>query len=108
MRKADAELLEMRLEPLQTARDRHNEAINSNTRRFEELQSRVTELERDRDAHSLTVAQAANSVRSLLQQANRKLRDARIIEDEPEEVDTPPPETPSSKTVRTHRGRMVL
>ena len=77
---------------------------------LEDVRAKVSDLERDRDSHSLTVEQAANSARSLLQQANRKLRTAKIIEDEEEPelepvVDNQPPEV---QRVRRHGGRLVL
>lgn len=104
MRKADLELIEVRLEPLQTARDRHNESINKNERNLSELTERVKDLERDREAHDTNIAQGLASIRSLLQRANRAARETGIIEEEetePEEekVDNPAPEP--------HRARKV-
>jgi len=112
MRKADLEYIEMLLEPLRTAKDRHDESINASRRRGTELGERVTALERDRDAHSLTVEQAAHSVRSLLQIANRKLRAAEMIE--PEEVPLTDPSAEghtgpvSPAPTLTHKGRRVI
>lgn len=92
MRKGDLELLEIRLEPLQTARDRHNESINSNTRNVSELTDRVRDLERDAAAHAVSIDQGLASIRSLLQRANRAAREQGIIEEEngEPEVDTNP------------------
>ncbi len=112
MRKGDMELLELRLEPLQIARDRHDQDINELKRHVKDLADRLDSVERDRASFALTMDQAANSVRSLLQQANRKLRDARMLVDTDEPLTDPTPETNtgpvSPAPLPTHRGRRVI
>lgn len=92
MRKADIELLEVRLEPLQTARDRHESEINSMKRATEEMRVSVKDLEKSTLIHDLAIEQGLASIRSLLQRANKKARETGIIEDEPN-LDTAPPES---------------
>jgi len=94
VRKQDTEWIEMVLEPLRTAKDRHNESINGVVRRLDDLATQVRDLERDRDSHSLTVEQAANSVRSLLQKAHRELRKAGALEEGEEPLGPPPRGSP--------------
>ncbi len=89
MRKSDVELLEVRLEPLQTARDRHNESINANERQLRELAERVKDLERNGEAHATSIAQGLSSIRSLLQRANRAARDQGMVEEEGVAEDAP-------------------
>ncbi len=89
MRKGDLELLEVRLEPLQTARDRHESNINSLLRTIDELRQRVKDLERNEEIHKTEIAQGLASIRSLLQRANRAAREQGIIEED--EIDTTPP-----------------
>jgi len=112
MRKGDIELLEARIEPHGISIDRHNEAINELKRNVRELIGRVDTLERDRTSFALTMDQAANSVRSLLQQANRKLRDARMLIDTEEPLTDPPLETNTTPVspapMPTHHGRRVI
>ena len=112
MRKGDLELLEVRLEPLQTARDRHDQDINEVKRQVKDLCERLDSVERDRTSFALTMDQAANSVRSLLQQANKRLRDARIIEPEEEVLTEAVPEgntAPVSPAPRlTAKGRRII
>ncbi len=92
MRKGDLELLELRLEPLQAARDRHESNINSLLRTIDELRQRVKDLERNEEIHKTEIAQGLASIRSLLQRANRAAREQGIIEDdELEPVDNPAP-----------------
>ncbi len=112
MRKQDTEWVEMMLEPLRTAKDRHNESINTVVRRLDDLATQVRDLERDRDSHSLTVEQAANSVRSLLQKAHRELRRVGALDEVDPDLDTPPVEThvrpePGNVPV-TAQGRRVI
>jgi len=93
MRKADLELLEMYLEPLRTAKDRHDESINGVERTVRDLSTQVTEHLRDADSNDLAIKQALATVRSLIQRAHR-LTKAELgeEEDEPEvAVDTTPP-----------------
>jgi len=82
MRKSDMELLEVRLEPLQIARDRHDADLGETRRSVVDLSARVKDLERDGDAHKTDIAQGLASIRSLLQRANRAAREQGIIEDE--------------------------
>ncbi len=110
MRKSDVEYVEMLLAPLRATQDRHNESINEVTRQTTDWHSKVADLERDRDAHSLSIEQAITSVRSLLQRANRKMRESGDLAD-----DTVPPEGspldepgPEVHHVKTHGGRPVL
>lgn len=111
MRKGDLELLEIRFEPLQTARDRHNESINTNTRNLSELTDRVKDLERDGAGHALSIEQGLASIRSLLQRANRMAREQGIIEEEEEEAEVDTPGTGMNVrelrdvTIRTARAR---
>jgi len=107
LRKADIEMLEVRLEPLQTARDRHESEINSMKRAMEEMRSKYKDLKRDRDAHSTSIEQGLASIRSLLQRANRAAREQGIIEDDPE----PQPidnAAPAPHHVRQRGNRLVL
>lgn len=112
MRKADIEMLEVRLEPLQIARDRHESTINDLVRQLKDLANRMDAVERDRTSFALTMDQAANSVRSLLTQANRKLRDARMLVDTDEPLTEIPPETNTVASAPAplpqHRGRRVI
>jgi len=89
MRKSDMEMLEVRLEPLQTARDRLGIDLNAADRRIADLTERVKDLERNEEIHKTEIAQGLASIRSLLQRANRAARQQGIIEDD--EVDEPPP-----------------
>ena len=110
MRKSDIEYIEMLLSPLRATLDRHDGAINSLDRQGTDFLSRLSELERDRDANSLAVEQAVTSVRSLLQRANRKMRESGDLVDE----DEPPPDSPLAESglevhhVRRHGGRLIL
>ncbi len=111
MRKMDTEWVEMRLAPLFATQDRHNEQINAADRAVTDLESKVRDLERDRDAHALTVEQAANSVRSLLQQANRKLRQTGALPPEEPDLTDPPPESHGVEVLTSPRmagGRRVI
>lgn len=110
MRKADIEMLEVRLEPLQTARDRHESEINSTKRATEELRTDVKELKQGAIIHDLAIEQGLASIRSLLQRANKKARETQIIDDdEPPNgipaVDNLPPEV---QHVRRQGQRLVL
>ncbi len=86
MRKGDLELLEVRLEPLQAARDRLTTDLGELRRIVVDLVTKVKDQERDSEAHKTDIAQGLASIRSLLQRANRAAREQRIIEDEDEEV----------------------
>ncbi len=111
MRKSDMEWVEMLLEPLRTAKDRLDVLANEASRKLADLQGQVRDLERDRDANSLAVEQACNSARSLLQQANRKLRAAKLIDEEEGTLDDPLPGSnalPSPAVHRTASGRGVI
>lgn len=114
MRKSDLEMLEVRLEPLQTTRDRHESEIASNKRYIVEIGARLKELERDADAHKTDIAQGLASIRSLLQRANRAAREQGIVEE-----DEVAPEVPAVNVPRTrddiirdarqrHAGRTIL
>ncbi len=93
MRKSDLELLEMRLEPLQAARDRLTTDLGTVTRAVAELSERVKDMERNTEAHGLSIDQGLASIRSLLQRANRAAREQGIIDDDDEAppVDNPAP-----------------
>ncbi len=82
MRKRDLELLEMRFEPLQAARDRHDASIMAQSRHAIELTNRVKDLERNEEIHKTEIAQGLASIRSLLQRANRAAREQGIVEDD--------------------------
>jgi len=110
LRKPDIEMLEVRLEPLQTARDRHNEAIHTNVRHIQEIRDRVGELEKMGDINGLAIEQGLASIRSLLQRANRAAREQGIIEDDDDlpvetAVDNPGPEP---HRVRQRGNRLIL
>jgi len=102
--------MEVRLEPLQTARDRHESQINECIRGLKDLRDEVKDLARDRDSHSLTVDQAVASVRSLLQRANRKLRDANMMEEEQPPLGQPAVDNPGPEVQRVRRqgNRLLL
>ena len=89
MRKSDMELLEVRLEPLQAARDRLTTDLGENRRMIVDLVQRVKDIERDGEAHKTDIAQGLASIRSLLQRANRAAREVGIIEDENLAADEP-------------------
>ncbi len=90
MRKSDLELLEVRLEPLQAARDRLTTDLGELRRIVVDLVTKVKDQERDSEAHKTDIAQGLASIRSLLQRANRAAREQRIIEDdEPGPLDSP-------------------
>jgi len=89
MRKSDLELLEVRLEPLQAARDRLTTDLGETRRSVVDLSGRVKELERDSEAHKTDIAQGLASIRSLLQRANRAAREQGIVDDD--EVANPEP-----------------
>jgi len=82
VRKGDLEMLEVRLEPLQTARDRLEAGQGENRRAISELRDRVKDLERNEEVHKTEIAQGLASIRSLLTRANRAAREQGIIEDE--------------------------
>jgi len=82
MRKPDLEMLELRLEPLQAARDRLTTDLGENRRATGDLLERVKDLERNEEIHKTEIAQGLASIRSLLQRANRAAREQRIIDDD--------------------------
>ncbi len=90
MRKSDLELLEVRLEPLQAARDRLTTDLGETRRAMSDLLQRVKDIERDGEAHKTDIAQGLASIRSLLQRANRAARAADIIEDDEVAIPEPP------------------
>jgi len=114
MRKSDMEMLEMRLEPLQTARDRHNETINTLGRQLADLTTQVKDLVRDGQAHDLTIKQGLASVRSLLQRAHRLERsqadeDAERLDDPEPAVNVAPTRDDIIRAARSrHAGRRML
>ena len=83
------ELLEVRLEPLQAARDRLTTDLGENRRMCADLIERVKDLERNEEVHKTEIAQGLASIRSLLQRANRAAREVDIIVDD--EVAEPVP-----------------
>ncbi len=92
MRKSDMEWVEMHLQPLRVALDRLEQEYNRLNQEGKVLASKVKDVKRDHKASALAVDQACNSARSLLQQANRRMREAKIIDDD-EELDAAPAET---------------
>ncbi len=115
MRKADLELLEMRLEPHSRSIERHESEISALRRGGSGLQDRVKDLERNEEVHKLEIAQGLASIRSLLQRANKLSREIGIIEGE-DELAEPTPAVNTAKTtddiVRAarakHPGRALL
>lgn len=110
MRKADTEYVEMLLEPLRTAKDRHDESLRVLERTGKDLLDRVKDIERDKEAYSTGIEQGLASIRSLLQRANRAAREQGIIEDADEPtpgqlIDNPAPEP---HRVRQHGNRFLL
>ncbi len=111
MRTADKEYLEMLLEPLRTAKDRHESEIHSINRAMEDVRTKVKDLKRDAGAHSTAIEQGLASIRSLLQRANRAARAQGIIEDdEPDLTSVPPDSTVVSSPAprRTATGRGII
>ncbi len=105
MRKADLELLEMHLEPLRTAKDRHNETLNELARRVTSLTDQVKDHLRDADANDLAIKQALATVRSLIQRAHR-------LERSEADPDEPPPDpgvdnAPPPMNIREHRDTVI-
>lgn len=96
MRKSDLELLEVRLEPLQIARDRLEADSGENRRMTVDLIERVKDLERNGEIHKTEIAQGLASIRSLLQRANRAAREQGIIEED--EIDAAVPEVNITRT----------
>ncbi len=82
MRKSDLELLEVRFEPLQAARDRLTTDLGECRRSIVDLSARVKDLERDGEGHKTDIAQGLASIRSLLQRANRAAKEVGILEEE--------------------------
>jgi len=94
VRKSDLELLEVRLEPLQAARDRLTTDLGETRRLCVDLVERVKDLERNEEIHKTEIAQGLASIRSLLQRANRAAREQGIIEEEVLDEPPPPVNTP--------------
>jgi len=105
MRKGDLELVEMHLEPLRSAKDRHDVEINSLERFCKELADRVKDLERDKEAHATSIAQGLASVRSMLQRSNRAARALEEEEEEGEELPVDP--APQPMNIRTARDDVI-
>jgi len=110
VRTADLEMLEIRLEPLQTARDRHEKEISSNSRAIKKATMKLKDLQRDASAHTLSIEQGLASIRSLLQRANRAAREQGIItDDDPPPVETPLDNpSPVAQRVRRSGGKVIL
>jgi len=114
MRKSDLELLEVRLEPLQAARDRLTTDLGETRRETADLKERVKDLERNEEVHKTEIAQGLASIRSLLQRANRAARDVGIIEESEVAPETPPVNVAPSRDdiIREarsrHAGRRML
>lgn len=115
MRKGDLEMLEVRLEPLQTARDRLEADLGEQRRGLREVRDQVKDLQRNEQTHATEIAQGLASIRSLLQRANRAAREQGIIEDElpvAEEVPEVNTELTSDQRIAAARtanpGRTVL
>lgn len=105
MRKGDLELLEVRLEPLQIARDRHDTELLSIERAITELRDQVSGLVKGQTIQDLGIEQGLASIRSLLQRANRAAREQGIIAND-DELDTPSVET-HNETVSPVRVRQA-
>jgi len=84
VRQADLELIEQHLEPLRTAKDRHEATLNTLLKSISKIRAQVKDLKRDRGAHSTSIEQGLASIRSLLTRANRAAREQGIIEEDPE------------------------
>ncbi len=97
MRKGDMEWVEMHLEPLTNRITSLVESHNKLARHVEVLEKRTKDMKRDHKANVLAVDQACNSARSLLQQANRRMKEAKIIPDD-EEVAEPEPAVNTPRT----------
>jgi len=107
MRKSDLEILEVRLEPLQAARDRLTTDLGENRRMTADLIERVKDLERDAEAHKTDIAQGLASIRSLLQRANRAAREVGIVEEEEVALEAAPVNVAPTRDdiIRAARGR---
>ncbi len=92
MRQGDMEWVEMQLKPLRHEVLATQESVNKSTRLQETILTKLKDMKRDHKANILAVDQACNAARSLLQQANRRAREAKIIVDE-EPLDIAPAET---------------
>jgi len=90
VRQADLELIETHLEPLRTAKDRHEATIGTLLESVRKMRAQIKDLKRDRGAHSTSIEQGLASIRSLLTRANRAAREQGIIEEETE-LDIPAP-----------------
>lgn len=84
MRQADLELIETHLEPLRTAKDRHEATLNTLLKSVSKIRAQIKDLKRDRGAHSTSIEQGLASIRSLLTRANRAAREQGIINEDPE------------------------
>jgi len=97
MRKSDLELLEMRLEPHGVSIDRLTADMGQWLRAFADLKDRVKDLERDKEAHSTSIAQGLASVRSMLQRNNKAVRALGELEEEEVAPDEPEVNVPATR-----------
>ncbi len=115
MRKGDMEWVDRHSQPLRDAVSRLEELLPKLDRKLDALERRTKDMKRDHKANVLAVDQACNSARSLLQQANRRMKEAKIIPDD-EVVAEPEPEVNTPRTAdqiiadarRANPGRTVL
>jgi len=105
MRKSDLELLEMRLEPHSAAIDRLTRDVGQWTRVQADMLDRVKDLERDKEAHSTSIAQGLASVRSILQRANKLTRELEVVEEEEENMPVDPVVAPVN--IRQQRDDVI-
>jgi len=105
MRKGDLEVVEIHLEPLRAAKDRHEADIGELKRHVAEMLDRVKDLERDKEAHSTSIAQGLASVRSMLTRANRAARAVEEVEEEEEELPVDP--APPPMNIRQQRDDVI-
>lgn len=105
MRKADLELLEMRLAPHSATLDRHESSINGLERAIKDLTAEVTDHLRNADANDLAIKQALATVRSLIQRAHR-LTKAELGEEEEETGDSPAPVDTGAPPVNTREATL--
>jgi len=82
MRKSDLELLESRFGPVYATQDRLTTDVSLLLRTIDELRIQVKDLERDKEAHSTSIAQGLASVRSMLQRNNKAVRALGELEEE--------------------------
>lgn len=111
MRDRDMEWVELGLKPLKTALERLDLQINATSKKVNSLSSKFKTMKGDIRSNTLAVDQACNSARSLLQQANRKIKEANKYEDDEEILTEPTPESTSTESPaprRTETGRGVI